>query len=55
MIQKNLISSFLVRNYDEAVQFYTEKLGFVVVEDLPMGGDDRWRMCFRHPPGKERN
>jgi catechol 2,3-dioxygenase-like lactoylglutathione lyase family enzyme len=42
MILKNLISSFLARNYDEAIQFYTEKLGFVVVEDFPMGSDDRW-------------
>ena len=42
MIQKNLISSFLVRDYDEAIRFYTEKLGFVVVEDFPMGPDARW-------------
>ena len=41
MLQNNLITSLLVKNYDEAIQFYTEKLGFVVVEDVPMG-DDRW-------------
>ena len=41
MILKNLITSLLVKNYDEAIQFYTQKLGFVVVEDIPMG-DDRW-------------
>ena len=41
MLQKNLIASLLVKNYDEAVEFYTKKLGFVVAEDLPMG-DDRW-------------
>src|ERR1044072_2729336 len=42
MILTNLISSMLVRNYDEAIQFYTEKLGFVVAEDFPMGGEERW-------------
>ena len=42
MLQRNLICSFLVRNYHEAIQFYTEKLGFVVAEDFAMGSDDRW-------------
>src|SRR5262245_46912902 len=42
MILKNLITSLLVKNYDEAIVFYTGKLGFVVAEDFPMGGDDRW-------------
>jgi len=26
------------REYDEAVPLYTKKLGFVIVEDVPMGG-----------------
>jgi len=42
MIQKNLIASLLVRDFDEAIQFYVEKLGFVVAEDFRMGPDDRW-------------
>ena len=41
MIKSNLISGLLVMNFDEALDFYTKKLGFVVVEDVPMG-DDRW-------------
>ncbi|MFL5588043.1 MAG: VOC family protein, partial [Ktedonobacteraceae bacterium] len=31
----------LVKDYDEALDFYTKKLGFVVVEDVPLG-EDRW-------------
>jgi len=31
----------LVKDYDEALDFYTKKLGFVVVEDVPIG-EDRW-------------
>jgi lactoylglutathione lyase len=41
MIKSNLIGGLLVMNFDEALDFYTKKLGFVVVEDVPMG-DDRW-------------
>ena len=29
--------SLLVRSYDEVLAYYTGKLGFVVVEDVPMG------------------
>ena len=41
MILNNLITSLLVKDYDEAIGFYSGKLGFVVVEDAPMG-PDRW-------------
>jgi catechol 2,3-dioxygenase-like lactoylglutathione lyase family enzyme len=41
MILNNLITSMLVKDYDEAISFYSGKLGFVVVEDVPMGAD-RW-------------
>jgi catechol 2,3-dioxygenase-like lactoylglutathione lyase family enzyme len=41
MILNNLITSLLVKDYDEATRFYSGKLGFVVVEDVPMG-PDRW-------------
>jgi extradiol dioxygenase family protein len=41
MITNNLITSLLVNDYDEAIRFYGEKLGFAVVEDVPMG-NDRW-------------
>jgi catechol 2,3-dioxygenase-like lactoylglutathione lyase family enzyme len=35
------IVSLLVKDYDAAIQFYTQKLGFEVVEDAPFG-DRRW-------------
>jgi catechol 2,3-dioxygenase-like lactoylglutathione lyase family enzyme len=35
------IVGLLVKDYDEAIQFYTQKLGFQVFEDLPFG-DRRW-------------
>ena len=41
MLKKNLIAGLLVKNFEEALGFYTKKLGFVVVEDFPMG-PDRW-------------
>jgi catechol 2,3-dioxygenase-like lactoylglutathione lyase family enzyme len=41
MLQKNIIAGVLVKNFDEALDFYTKKLGFVVAEDFPMG-TDRW-------------
>jgi catechol 2,3-dioxygenase-like lactoylglutathione lyase family enzyme len=41
MLKKNIIAGILVRNFDEALDFYTKKLGFVVVEDFSMG-TDRW-------------
>jgi len=31
----------VVRDYDEAIQFYTDKLGFTVNEDVTLG-EDRW-------------
>jgi len=34
--------SILVRDYDEAVAFYTGSLGFRVVEDTDLGGGRRW-------------
>ena len=40
-MKKKLMFGVLVKNYDEAIDFYTNKLGFVVAEDNAMG-DDRW-------------
>ena len=40
-MNKKLIFCLIVRDYDEAIEFYTRKLGFVVQEDVPMG-PDRW-------------
>jgi catechol 2,3-dioxygenase-like lactoylglutathione lyase family enzyme len=35
------IVSLLVKDYDAAIQFYTQKLGFLVAEDAAFG-DRRW-------------
>lgn len=34
--------SLLVRDYDEAISFYADKLGFELIEDTDMGGGKRW-------------
>jgi catechol 2,3-dioxygenase-like lactoylglutathione lyase family enzyme len=34
--------TFLVRNYDEALAFFTGALGFSVIEDTPLPGGKRW-------------
>jgi catechol 2,3-dioxygenase-like lactoylglutathione lyase family enzyme len=41
--------SLLVRDYDEAIAFYTQKLGFDLVEDTPIGHGKRWVLVA--PPG----
>lgn len=40
--------ALLVRDYDEAIGFYVGKLGFVLVEDTPIGAK-RWVIVA--PPG----
>lgn len=34
--------SVLVRDYDEAIAYYTSKLGFRLVEDTPLAACKRW-------------
>lgn len=34
--------ALVVADYDEAIAFYTEKLGFTLVEDTRMSGTKRW-------------
>ena len=35
--------SLVVRNYDEAIEYYTKTLGFDLLEDTPLGGSGkRW-------------
>lgn len=34
--------TLVVRDYDEAITFFTEALRFVVVEDTPLGDGKRW-------------
>jgi catechol 2,3-dioxygenase-like lactoylglutathione lyase family enzyme len=40
MKRMSLVTVF-VKDYDEAIAFYTSKLGFVVAEDVPFGAQ-RW-------------
>ena len=41
--------ALVVRDYDEAIQFYTEKLDFVLIEDTPLTPEKRWVLIA--PPG----
>ncbi|WP_076411199.1 VOC family protein [Shewanella sp. UCD-KL12] len=34
--------ALVVENYDDAIDFYTQKLQFVLVEDTDLGGGKRW-------------
>jgi catechol 2,3-dioxygenase-like lactoylglutathione lyase family enzyme len=45
------LASIFVKNQDEALRFYTEKLGFKVVHDIPMG-EFRW-LTVTSPEGVE--
>jgi catechol 2,3-dioxygenase-like lactoylglutathione lyase family enzyme len=41
--------TFLVRDYDEAIRWFTEVLRFRLVGDTPLGGGKRWVLV--EPPG----
>lgn len=41
--------SVLVRDYDEARAYYTDVLGFQLIEDTDLGGGKRWLLVA--PPG----
>ena len=41
--------ALLVRDYDEAISYFVEKLGFTVAEDTDLGGSKRWVLVA--PPG----
>lgn len=34
--------TLVVENYDDAIEFYTKKLQFELVEDTDLGGEKRW-------------
>lgn len=42
MAQSIALVSLVVRNYDEAIAFYTTALRFALVEDTPLGDGKRW-------------
>ena len=41
--------TLVVKDYDEAIQFYTKKLNFVLLEDTKLSDDKRWVVVA--PPG----
>ena len=51
MKQKIGAVALVVRDYDEAIAFYTEKLGFDLLADTALGGGKRWVVVA--PPGAE--
>ncbi|MBI5727051.1 MAG: VOC family protein [Ignavibacteriales bacterium] len=42
MQQKIGSFTIVVKDYDEAIEFYTKKLSFKLLEDTDMGGGKRW-------------
>jgi catechol 2,3-dioxygenase-like lactoylglutathione lyase family enzyme len=49
MTQKLGYLALVVRDYDEAIAFYTQSLGFQLIEDTDLGGGKRWVRV--RPPG----
>ena len=43
--------AFLVRDYDEAIDWFSRCLGFELAEDIDMGGGKRW--VVMQPPGAQ--
>ena len=51
MPQSLALSTLVVRDYDEAIGFYVDKLGFILSRDDDMGGGKRWVVVT--PPGSQ--
>ena len=49
MPQKLGYVALVVREYDEAIAFYTQSLGFRLIEDTDLGKGKRWVLV--RPPG----
>ena len=49
MNQNLALTALVVADYDEAIDFYVGKLGFVLTRDDDMGGGKRWVVVT--PPG----
>lgn len=44
--------TLVVREYDEAIEYFTKALGFMLVEDTPLPGGQRWvRVAPHGKPG----
>ena len=53
MKQQIAAVTLVVRDYDEAIAFYVDRLGFALVEDTPLGGGKRWVLVA--PKGRGRH
>ncbi len=42
--------ALVVEDYEDAIEFYTQKLGFVLLEDTPLSPEKRWVRVA--PPGE---
>src|SRR6202007_1854109 len=51
MQQSILHISLVVKDYDEAIHFYTQKLNFALVEDTVLSETKRWVLIA--PPGSD--
>ena len=51
MTQSLALTTLVVRDYDEAISFYVEQLGFALSRDDDMGGGKRWVVVT--PPGSQ--
>jgi lactoylglutathione lyase len=51
MAQRLGYVALVVRDYDEAISFYTRSLGFQLIEDTDLGNGKRWVLV--RPPGSE--
>jgi catechol 2,3-dioxygenase-like lactoylglutathione lyase family enzyme len=50
MNQQIALVALVVRDYDEAIRFYTKKLGFTLSEDTALSETKRWVVV--RPPGQ---
>jgi catechol 2,3-dioxygenase-like lactoylglutathione lyase family enzyme len=51
MPQRLSLTALIVRDYDEAIAFYRDAVGFDLIEDTDMGGGKRWVVV--RPPGSQ--
>jgi len=51
MPQSLSLVSIVVRDYDQAIQFYCDRLGFALVEDTPLDAQKRWVVVRPRGPG----
>jgi catechol 2,3-dioxygenase-like lactoylglutathione lyase family enzyme len=51
MPQSLALTALVVRDYDEAIDFYVDKLGFGLSSDQDLGGGKRWVVVT--PPGSQ--